>query len=215
MKTTKTGNKWFLLGMLAMVLTFGIVLSGCATTKAVSSNSKTDPIDYVAEGIAYAGAGKLDNALDSFTKEIAKNPTNASAYLFRGIVYRDKQEYAKALSDYAQVVIIAPNDTELVATSYSESAFCYWNQKDFKNAIPWYTKALALFPDNEQIILQRGMAYYFDGDYENAIKDGEKILALGSTLNRKPDKQCYTLLASAYSKLGNTAKAELYGFLAE
>jgi hypothetical protein len=45
MKTTKHGNKLFLMGMMVMLLVFGSVLSGCATIKVDEGSLKTISVE--------------------------------------------------------------------------------------------------------------------------------------------------------------------------
>jgi tetratricopeptide (TPR) repeat protein len=52
----------------------------------------------------------LDGAFEFFKKEIAANPGNASAYLYRGHLWKDARQYDNAIADYNQAIRIDPGN---------------------------------------------------------------------------------------------------------
>ncbi len=57
-------------------------------------------------------AGKIDEAIQEFTKAIELNPNNAFAYLHRGSAWLKKSEFNKATEDYTKAIELNPNDAK-------------------------------------------------------------------------------------------------------
>ncbi|MDR0524614.1 MAG: tetratricopeptide repeat protein [Spirochaetaceae bacterium] len=75
----------------------------------------------------------------------------------------------------------------------------YYNKKDYNKAIPEFTKAIQLNPNNDSYYYNRGNAYYMKKDYDKAIPDYEASLRINPNhTNAK------TYLAYSYDARGNT-----------
>jgi tetratricopeptide (TPR) repeat protein len=111
----RKGNVLLVSGMLAAVLAFAFVMTGCAST-AQTTNRADSAVAYYNRGVAYFEKGDWDNAIAEFTEAIRLKPDFASAYYNlsaayynRGVVYAEKEDYARARADWEKVLEIDPN----------------------------------------------------------------------------------------------------------
>ncbi len=138
---------------------------------------------------------KTDNAKGYFTKLYEIDPSNAVAikelmelcYNYRqfakarelaakctgclnaekilGMCAYQQEDFGnsvKALSNY-----LSKNPTDAEAT-YT-MARCYLDMEEYKSAVPWYTKAVALDGEKNQWMYELGLLYYNNNDYKNAV----------------------------------------------
>jgi tetratricopeptide (TPR) repeat protein len=67
---------------------------------------------YYFLGIAYDAKGEYDQAIDSYTKAIDKDPNYAAAYNKRGIIYIKRSQNELALADHKRAIDINPLNAE-------------------------------------------------------------------------------------------------------
>ena len=85
-----------------------------APTKQEASKESEPEIDYEKSnryhniGIAHGLRGELDEAIANYTKAIAFNPENATAYLNRGTIYLSQSKWDLALRDHNRAIEIDP-----------------------------------------------------------------------------------------------------------
>jgi len=158
---------------------------------------------YGGRGDAYMGKKEYDHAIADYTEAIRLDPKYDPAYGGRGNAYMEKKEYDRAIADYTEAfrlrpgyyyytsnrvkAYIAKNDYDNAIGAYTEAirfqnnpnsnyymdrAKLYEAQKDYKSAIADYTTAIAI-DRNWFIYKNRGLAYYNDGQYRNAVEDLE------------------------------------------
>ncbi|GHU52814.1 hypothetical protein FACS1894200_13340 [Spirochaetia bacterium] len=73
---------------------------------------------------------------------------SAFAYNNRGIAYKNKGEYDRAIADYTQAITLDPN----YAVAYAGRGIIYDDYKgDYQRAIADYTQALKLDPNNANV----------------------------------------------------------------
>ncbi|KPJ58277.1 MAG: hypothetical protein AMS15_08760, partial [Planctomycetes bacterium DG_23] len=92
----------------------------------------------------------------------------------RGLTYRKKRQYDKALADFTITVQISPR----FAQAFIDRGNIYLDKGDYGNAIVDYTKSLHINPRNANLYNNRGLAYWFRGHYEAAIADYTKAIEL-------------------------------------
>ncbi|GHV03778.1 hypothetical protein FACS189485_07740 [Spirochaetia bacterium] len=154
---------------------------------------------YEGCGDVYAGQGILDNednydrAIEYYTQAInlvfdyhlglmpirdismplILYPEVASFYTSRGLVYSVMRESDKAIEDYNQVILIAPD-----AEAYYHRGTEYYYKGDYDTAIEDFTTAIKLDPDHNLAYSFRGRVYYQQGYEEAAIQDCARALII-------------------------------------
>lgn len=107
------------------------------------------------------------------------------------------------------------------ALCYNEIGMIYRNQGDYKNALDYYTKALAVWesvfspnhPDVATSYDNIGVVYYKQGDYEKALTYHNKALSIRKTIfeENNPDvATSYNNIGSVYESQGEYEKALEY-----
>ncbi|MEI7481251.1 MAG: FlgO family outer membrane protein [Elusimicrobiota bacterium] len=169
--------------------------------------------------------GRLSSDLNDYNKAIANfsialniNPIYWLAYMSRGFAYSNNKEYGKAIKDYTKV--IETTDKTMVHVFgylYMARAEAFALTGDFANALADSDSAVQISPQTHLVYHNRGAIYILKGEYDRAIEDFDKALAIElsgdsfyarglSYYNRKNQLIDNTISAIQY----NPAKTEGY-----
>ncbi len=129
---------------------------------------------YTHLATAYLNAGRLDEAIDIYTRGIEVDPQRAESYNNRGNVYVIRRQYDMALKDYKKALSL---DDSLVKT-YNNVGIIYNRQKNFPEALKYYNKALELDDQNSGAYFNRANIYLQLNQLEAAFKDYSRSLEL-------------------------------------
>lgn len=91
----------------------------------------------------------------------------ASAYFNRGIAYKNKGDFDRAIADFTQAIQLNPKD----AKPHVNRGNAYSDKGDFDHAIADYNEAIQLDPKFAFAYLNRGLANLFTGALPKAIAD--------------------------------------------
>ncbi|MFB9262912.1 tetratricopeptide repeat protein [Bradyrhizobium erythrophlei] len=139
------------------------IASNCfaQSSAAIKCNSKV-PADVIAGCTAIINAG-------------TESPQHlAMAYSYRGNVYNDQHQYAKAISDFSNTIRLAPSPV-----GYFNRGVAYGVSNQLDKAIDDFTHAVTLNPKYARAYLDRGRIYQMKGDTANAEKDFAMAKSLG------------------------------------
>jgi len=119
----------------------------------------------------------------------------ATAFDNRGVAYRRKGEYGRALQDYEQAIRLNPSN----ANVYNNRGIIYRIKGDYGRAIADYDEAIWLkHGDFPAAYYNRALAYADKGEYELSLRDFDVVMrfnprnalalyARGLTLQKKGD----------------------------
>ena len=96
----------------------------------------------------------------------------AAAFNNRGVAYRYKREYDRALQDYDQAIRLNPND----ASHYNNRGIIYRIKGEYDRAISDYDEAIWLKSDYPAAFYNRAIAYTEKGEYDNALANFDMVL---------------------------------------
>ncbi|GLI69468.1 hypothetical protein VaNZ11_014086 [Volvox africanus] len=105
------------------------------------------PDSRVLRGQAYYAAGKVAEALKEFNVVIATWPTYARAYLERGNVRLDQQDYMLAIGDYTQALQLQAN----LLQAYMMRCHAQMALREYAEAMQDAREAERLDPENAQV----------------------------------------------------------------
>lgn len=116
--------------------------------------------------------------------------TSAMDYYEQGNYDYETGNCQKAITDYTHSIELNPNFPQ----AYNNRAYTFMRMRDYAAALPDLDSALQLKPDYIQALMNRGDIhnYYFQIDRPSAVKDYEKVIALGG--NQKETSVCGHLL---------------------
>ncbi len=102
-------------------------------------------------------------------------PNLATAFMNRGLAYKKKSQWDRAIADYGEAIRLTPDN----AQAFNNRGNVYRTKGQFDRAIEDYEKAINLDPGNAQIFADRGLAYEKRGASNQALLDFERAYALG------------------------------------
>ena len=113
------------------------------------------------------------------------------------------------LKDLDRVIELKPSAKEKLVATYQTKGDVLYKRGDTKGAQDNYSQAVALDPENYELIMTMADRFYTAGDWENAIKYLQDELSIQERLKLidAEDADGYTALANALSKLNRREEA--------
>lgn len=153
---------------------------------------KDDPTFHPAYLNFYRAGSQLDSKKEKVIQilreglEIFEEDDEMSYYL-GNILQKENRipEAIKAYSDAIDYSKINGEDYPLVWAYHFNRGNCFLKSNQFKKAIPDYTYALSLSPDNPDILTNRGYSYYKLGQQSDACLDWNEAVKFGNKNSNK------------------------------
>ena len=123
-----------------------------------------------------------EQLIEIYTRLISKDSNYSEYYTARAVIYKNLNEYQKAIADY-KVSVTLPHtvpevmkafgttENSMIAGDYFMCGMIYKKIKDYANAIEMYTKAIELDPDHSLYWHLRGQCYEALGEKDKAKAD--------------------------------------------
>jgi tetratricopeptide (TPR) repeat protein len=158
-------------------------------------------------GAAHLRMGEVDKALNLFKKAKALNPKSHAVRMNIGTAYLAKKQYADAIREYDEILNLSPDRIEALASivriynlqgdtkkafdraerhvaKTSNKAGVYQligqlklGNKEYKQSIEYFQKAIDLNPNLASAYLQIASAYAAQKQFDSAIAQYDKIIA--------------------------------------
>ncbi|WP_082523863.1 tetratricopeptide repeat protein [Methylobacterium sp. Leaf399] len=122
----------------------------------------------------------------------------AHAFYNRGLAYKKKEDYDRAIADFNEAIAVDPSDADFFRSRGST----YDDMERYDAAIEDYDRSIKLDPTVGDSFVNRGIAYGNKGDFERAIKDFDEAIRLDPKRGLT-----YYSRALAYEKTGAADKA--------
>ena len=130
---------------------------------------------------AYEEQGDYDNAIEVYQKLITILPTMPDFHSNLANIYYLKGEIDEAISHYQSAITLNPNKQWTSIISQTLGYVHQQNGKDLDAAISAYQSAYLLTPDDIDIYINLGSAFYDKEDYNNALTVYRSALELDPT----------------------------------
>src|SRR6185503_4492586 len=145
--------------------------------------------------------GTGDESLAACTRAIKSGTYQgrvlALAYSNRGVEWKAKGDYAKAIADYDEAIKHDPQQS----AAYNNRGIAYAARQDFERAVADYDEAIKLNPRYASALNNRGLAYFNKGQYQRAIADYDTAIKL------EPDAVRLNNRGNAYASRGQFERA--------
>jgi len=164
----------------------------------------------LAGGIIALDAGRFDEAIKYFNEAKEKQPNNPEVNIYLAKAYANKQMWNEAIETLNQGEGKNPKfdkqiqleREELWIKIYNDFAIPAFAEKNYENAIEYFSLCTKADPSKAEAFNALGLCYGLIQKPEEAVK------ALKKAVELKPDKVDYlTNLSSAYLDLGDIEKA--------
>ena len=159
--------------------------------------------------LIYGYQGDIELEIEEYSRalEIKKD---ATWYFNRGAAYEKLEQFDKALLDYNQMTLLAPNISEV----WNTRGLFYHRQLDYKSAINDFNQSLKIDENEPYINYYISDLYYDIGEYKKAIKHSTKaikIIKSSNVLSQNEKNELITQIlgerALAYTSMGEIKKA--------
>jgi tetratricopeptide (TPR) repeat protein len=127
--------------------------------------------------IAKSDAIPYEQAVEHFTKELARDPKNVHALTARGLVLSSGKDSDKALADLDRAIELDPKAT---LAHYHRANLAY-GKAQYDTALVDYNTVIEQDPEFDWAYHVRGWIYYRRADYDKALADYEKAIKLAPT----------------------------------
>lgn len=162
-----------------------------------------------------------DGIMAAYSKAIRLNPRDVDAYRKRGIAFKEKGDYERAIVDYSEVIRLHGEDIRLgslnplderVAEALTHRAVMYALRGDYDRAIADANEAIKLNPRDPETYCARGFVYMVKGSYDAAITDLTELINSNAFVHAGFPyaglcRNTYAYRGHAHGKKGDNARA--------
>ena len=138
------------------------------------NDEKPDLTPFVLRARNIVSQGRTDDALREYTEILRIRPDYALAYADRATVRAMRNELDLARADFEQSFSLGHQD----AAAFSSAATMYMQLKEYPRSLALFARALELDPAYSFAYYNRSRVFHEIGQFESAVIDLEKCLAL-------------------------------------
>jgi tetratricopeptide (TPR) repeat protein len=154
----------------------GVAFLICASLVSGCAESPESPEVLVARGHLMESRGKLDNAVDAYTRALVRRSDDATIYYDRGVAFGRQGRWDDAIADYTRAIELDPG----MANAYNNRAAAQARERRFDAAVADFTKAISLDSKSALAFRNRGLAYHDLGQVAPSIEDYTVAIRLDS-----------------------------------
>lgn len=156
--------------------------------------------DYASRGYAKSRLGNKRGAVDDYNQALIINPNHVRTLINRAYDFYESGEKQQALDLLDKALAINPNSVVALILQGEMRAFS--NPADWAGAIAAYTQALAVNPNDPDVLNNRCSAYFSTQQLDLALLDCDRALSINS---RNPSP--YTLRGNIHLQQNNIQQA--------
>lgn len=133
----------------------------------------------MAKGDKVSAGEHFSVVIEACTRALSKSKKQGADYIKRGLTYARLEQPDKAISDLQNGVSLLPND----ANARYQLGHLLLAKGDTKGAIKEFDEALKINPKLNAAMVDRAEARFLDGDFIQARKDLDTVLAVEKSAN--------------------------------
>ena len=130
--------------------------------------------DLIAEGNAFLGQGKYDEALQAYDNALQLDSQLADVWYDKGVVLNKQGKYDDAVKAYDNAIGLNPK----FAYAWCNKGDSLQKKGSYEDAIKAYDKAIELDPTDAYPLNNKGVVLSKQGNYEAAIEAFDQALAI-------------------------------------
>lgn len=162
------------------------------------NNSTATAEDFFKRGLEAHQNGSLDDAIGFYNAALGREAEHSGALFNRAMARFSKNQYTKSGADLDAYLRLQPSDRDAL----ERRGYVFYLLKNYDEAIKMYTRALAIAAA-PRIHLNRGVAFYDNGDPENALTDFQSALRTDDSLS-----EAWLGAGNCWMAMGDYEKAE-------
>jgi tetratricopeptide (TPR) repeat protein len=116
----------------------------------------------------------LEQAIDFFTHQIEAKPTDPFLYAVRALIWRKRNDVAKALRDYDEAIRLDP----LNGSAYRGRGLAWHSKQEYDKAIADFDESIRLDPRSALTFIGRGITRASKKEFNKAIADFSEAIWL-------------------------------------
>jgi TolB-like protein/Flp pilus assembly protein TadD len=131
----------------------------------------------------YYGLGDFDRALGELEEARKRSPNDANAIFYSGLVKRRQGKLDEAIELQKKATVFDPRNSDM----WVNLGRSYRGKRDFKSAREMFDRAIAIAPDEIDIVGMKAETYLAEGNLEAAdeLLRGRKIEELGDAFGQQ------------------------------
>jgi len=126
----------------------------------------------------YSNMGQDSLALEVYNNAIAIDSADLELKLAKGMIYYRMKKYEKTIQQMDKVLELTEPGSATYKDALIHKAFALDLLGKKEEAIATYESALAIMPEDKDLIFNLGRLYYIQDDYENAVKYFKQVVDL-------------------------------------
>lgn len=127
-----------------------------------------------AKGIEKFSEGKIEQAIECFSRAIQLNPDNGEAFFHRGIACIQLNQIKKALHDYRTALVLNPGSDKI----HYNIALVNYRLNDYNEALKHFSQAVEINPKFEEAFYNRGLVNLKKKNQDAALADFSQAIRL-------------------------------------
>ena len=125
-------------------------------------------------GTAFSNRDAHHSGIECFSKVIKLEKRNEEAYLERGRIHAEIEEYDKALSDYNEAIRMNPESAKALYLR----GLIYYTLREYDKALSDYSEATRINPEHFEAYFRRGLVYDDLGKHDKALSDYSEAIRM-------------------------------------
>jgi len=164
------------------------------------------------EANRYESEGKYTQAIEQYKQMVAINPKYAGAYFQMGRIFAFRMDKpVQGAKQVQKAIDLKPKEKEYqkllngIIGNLLSQGLKYLKRGRSGEAVKTFSKVREIDSTNINGVYYTALAYYYNSDYDNAIKIAKKIFDLREEGSKV--KKAYKIIGNSHRKMNNTEKA--------
>ena len=164
--------------MRTFLLLIAFLCASASMTVMASGNKQTETFNYQ-RGVEAIRNQQPDEALEYFQKDLEADPKSGYSWSWVAIIHHQNEKYGEALNAANLSIRYLPKkDKGFLGSTYYTRYRIYLSLEDTAKALLDLTKAISLYEDNKNMLVERADIYIKQDQYDLAEADYRRLIAM-------------------------------------